>query len=411
MYVSTRSYLTAGIAAFGAGAIALAPVQPLPAAPPLPSALTSTLAVNLAASIDPITPWIETLQAAGDNISGLFTDWAEAPFPIIAQVIANQITYLGELPDIGAILGQVVDNVGNAIRAPFAADPANISDAQIDPPLPRLVQLAIGGNTRQNVYPLIGLLAPALEPIAEFATTPISGLLVGAIGPIVGPALALVNSVSAIIEALGASDFTGALNALINIPANVVNAFLNGGPVLDLTTILPALGIVLPPEISNIGIAMGGLLSPGGVAFDALQTTASVAGITAAIPGLPVGPIGSLIGLTKSIADAIKVVPPTVTVARTAAADTEPAAVEATAEVAEVAAEDAVALSAEPDAAPVADAVTVEATVEHPAAGAGDGDAPTRSARKPAGRSGHSTAADAGDAPKRSGAKAAASRG
>ena len=56
MHITTRSYLTAGIAALGAGAMALTPVQPIPN----PTALAQeravgNLAVTLASTIDPIT--------------------------------------------------------------------------------------------------------------------------------------------------------------------------------------------------------------------------------------------------------------------------------------------------------------------------------------------------------------------
>ena len=118
--ISVRSYLTAGVAALGAGAIVMAPVQPLPERSTLTPALSSSLAVDLAASIDPITPWIETFQTATVNIERIITAATSTPLPIITQVITNFGTYLAELPDIGTILGQVVGNVGNALGAPFA---------------------------------------------------------------------------------------------------------------------------------------------------------------------------------------------------------------------------------------------------------------------------------------------------
>ena len=57
MHVAHRSYLTAGIAALGAGAIALTPVQPVPTHLAAAQERTvSTLSVNLVSTIDPITP-------------------------------------------------------------------------------------------------------------------------------------------------------------------------------------------------------------------------------------------------------------------------------------------------------------------------------------------------------------------
>lgn len=85
--------------------------------------------MGLAASIDPITPWIETLQAMRRQRRRTVPPWASDPFPIIQQVVANQFTYLSELPDIeGLILSQVVGNIGNAIRAPFAVDTSTLNE-------------------------------------------------------------------------------------------------------------------------------------------------------------------------------------------------------------------------------------------------------------------------------------------
>ena len=133
MNLSHRSYLTAGVAALSAGAIALAPVQPLPSGPDLSQALRSTLAVDLAAAIDPITPWIDTFQAAADNISGLINTWGEQPLPVVQQVVANLGTYISELPAIGTIIEQAVANVGNAARAPFEADLNTLDPAHTGP--------------------------------------------------------------------------------------------------------------------------------------------------------------------------------------------------------------------------------------------------------------------------------------
>ena len=55
MQVSARSYLTAGVAAIGAGAMALSPVQPITARSALSPVVTKAMAVNLASAIDPIT--------------------------------------------------------------------------------------------------------------------------------------------------------------------------------------------------------------------------------------------------------------------------------------------------------------------------------------------------------------------
>jgi hypothetical protein len=381
MHVTSRSYLTAGIAALGAGAIAISPIQPIPNQMAVaPNRAVETIAVELAGTINPIKPVIDTIKASLANTGNLFRDWSAGlyvdgtiptpanttlngnlgnrtggyasgdPFPILQQWIANQISYLRQLPDIGGIIQQVIGNARNAIRAPFTV-------GEVKPG----TVLGIPGQYNQNVSgvpfltlpgapinprtvgALLPVLAPAeyatLKPILDFATTPISGLLIGAIGPVLAPVLAAVDSVQEAFAALRAREFADAINALINIPTSMINAGLNGGPTLDLTRIL---GGLLPASIKTIGITMGGLLSPGGVAFDALAAEADatipgVGTITLDVPGYPVGPIGALTSLTNYVAKSIK--PPTAGAGATAPRQVKAAAaaeVAAPASVAEV---------------------------------------------------------------------------
>jgi hypothetical protein len=299
MNLSHRSYLTAGVAALSAGAIALAPVQPLPSGPDLSPTLRSTLAVDLAAAIDPITPWIDTFQAAADNISGLVNTWGEQPLPVVQQIVANLGTYISELPAIGTIIEQAVANVGNAARAPFAADLNTLDPAHT------------------GIYNLLPTVAPDLpQGLLDFLTTSTSGLIIGLLGPVLSPVLALGSSIRSAVGALQTSDWAGALNALINIPAAMVNAFLNGGPTIDVTSLL-APSVPAPSVLNSATITLGGLLSQGASIFNAVALDASVklGPLAPAIPvnvpaGPPAGVFGSLIAMTNAIAGAIVVTPP-----------------------------------------------------------------------------------------------------
>ena len=297
MNLSHRSYLTAGVAALSAGAIALAPVQPLPSGPDLSTALRSTLAVDLAAAIDPITPWIDTFQAAADNISGLVNTWGEQPLPVVQQIVANLGTYLSELPAIGTIIEQAVANVGNAARAPFEADL----------------------NTLDPAHTLAFQALPTLAPdipqgLSDFLTTSTSGLIIGLLGPVLSPVLALGAGIRTAVEALQTSDWAAAVNALINIPAAMVNAFLNGGPTIDLTSLLAP--SVLPNRLDSATVTLGGLLSQGASIFNAvgLEVSVKVGPVFVPSPPIPAGPpagvFGSLIAMTNAIAGAIVVTAP-----------------------------------------------------------------------------------------------------
>lgn len=370
---SARSYLTAGIAVVGAGAIAVTPVAPVGPDPALLSHRIGEMAVSLTAAVTPVDPIqniIDIVTAAGENIGALVNNFGAGlyvngtfpfppntvingnlgwrtggyatgtAFPIIAQTVNNLISYIGELPDIATILGQVFGNIGNALGAPFAVgveESARALGIIPDSPynqnvnaVPYVTIPDVATVSQRDIWALLPLLAgdsyASLKPILDATTTPISGLLVGAIGPIVAPVLAVVNGLSNTLALLQESDFGGALTELINIPANAIGALLNGGPVLDLTPLLGLAGITLPDSIKSIGLQMGGLLSPGGVAFDALAAEADALGSTLVIPGLPIGPIGALTSLNNYVAKSIVVTPPTQAETPAAASTSEAAA-------------------------------------------------------------------------------------
>ena len=374
MTASARSYLTAGVAVVSAGAIALAPVQPLSTTlAPLPRKAISELAVGLAAAVTPVNPIqnrIDVITDSGANLVALLNNWAsgvyvdgtfpfppntgtgvfgngnlgwrtggyatEVGLPILNRFLSNVLVYLGELPDIGAIAGQVFDNIRDAITAPFVQgvdQPGRLSGAaavlgvltnfnQNVNAIPYVPVPGIGTFSQRDIVALLPVLAAetyaALEPVLDFATTPISGLLVGAVGPIFGPVLAVVNSLSNVFALLEESDVGGALTELVNIPANAIGAFLNGGQILDLTGLLTRLDVPLPSTITSVGLQLGGLLSPGGVALDGLATEASLLGASLTVTGLPVGPIGALSTLANYVARSIVVPPPVETAGETA---------------------------------------------------------------------------------------------
>ena len=134
------------------------------------------------------------------------------------------------------------------------------------------------------------------------------------------PALQFDADVTAISDALSGStpDFTAAFQDLVNAPANITGAFLNGyGDVnvdtlltdLGLNTLLTDLGITVPPTATA---DLGGLLRSAGSLLNGLDITEMV-GVacpnvlcaTFDIPSTAVGPIASLIGLGQAVAEAI----------------------------------------------------------------------------------------------------------
>ena len=294
--LAVRPYASAGIALVGASVIAISPI-----APPLPDAEISPQ-VRLSAAVEPITPWRNVISSADANLSDLAAAWREDPAPVLRQVIANQIRYLSDLPDFPTIIEQIGANLEAALTAPFATDLGTL-----EPGHAFAFPIVTEGLPELDIP---ALLPAELQPLLNLTTTYLSGVLLGLVSPVVGPALALSASTQAIIGHLTGDnpDPEEAFSDLINIPAGVADAFLNGGQSLDLTPVLAALGPVLGvelPEGTKIGVAMGGVLSPGGSAFNALDITIEALGFPLTISGQGPGAIGSLIGLSRVIAAAI----------------------------------------------------------------------------------------------------------
>lgn len=302
MLVSTRSYLISGVALLGAGAVALAPIQPtLGAAPAVSSpAHFVSQAVELAAATNPITRILQVWDTTETNFAGLLnaefgpvTDPAipfqQAPLPALQQFVANWLGYAQQLPDVGGIFQSIIANAQAVIGVPFGLDLNSLDEAHA------------------SIY---SLLPEGIQPSVAFTTSYLTGALLGLVGPIVAPILALSNSVHAIVNNFLDGEFIDAITETINIPANLVDAFLNGGPSLDLGPLLTRLGVlpISPTEgvqVTDLQIALGGLLSAGGSLFNSLGLTVAVGQTEIPIPGVGPGAIGSLIGLGGAFAGAL----------------------------------------------------------------------------------------------------------
>jgi hypothetical protein len=445
MNVKPRSYLTAGIAALGVGAIALAPVQPIPnqlTGPP--ERMVNTLAVSLAAAVDPIQAWVDTFETTFANIGILGEFYMQKPFPLLQTIAANTATYLEEATNgnAGVIPEQIWGNIQTFFQAPWSPGalaelggviperPEKIevpvgtflSQAQLAPPPENpdavnplnpfdtnllALQAVAGCSVNEDATcDAIWDFAVAAAPLWRFLDTPFSGQLLGLIGPLVAPLVSLTRSFTAIGKYFEAGDVQNALFELINIPANMTNAVLNGGGFLDLTGIIGAF-VDLPSVFDGvqIGVRQGGLLNAiplegsfvdpndpqkeyaSGVGLDSFSVPVCTGGTGAAcnfvndqpIVGLPNGWLGSTIGLGQYLADQMLVTPapppaaepPAETAAATQAAPVDLAPAEAPAEesapVIDVPApvEESAPVEVVEDPAPVVeDTAEVEASVE-----------------------------------------------
>ncbi len=299
MHASVGSLAVTGVAIVSVGVIAATPVQP-------PLQDTVEPAVALSADSD----WLEIFDKAGLNAGNLASSAFDPPFPITQQSIANQIRYVGELPDVAGILEQIATNIARGATAPGSpsTDTMDAQHAFLFNALPIIT--SIPG------VDLLFQISPTGQMLLDFSASPLSGVVLGLAGPVVGPIAVLAANFQSVIADLAAAnpDAARALSTVINTPAQMVDAFLNGNVHVDVTPLAeafgPSLGVSFP-EGTKVGIAFGGLLSPGGSIFNALDLD-----YERDILGLPLirinlatgqGPgfIGSLIEMNKIIAKAI----------------------------------------------------------------------------------------------------------
>ncbi len=296
-----RPYATGGIALVGASVIAVSPI-----APPLPDIHLpnqhelQAAAVRLTAGWDPLAAWQNAFNTASTNASTLADNFLLAPGVGLQQAIVNEVGFLKEVindpSSIGTVLQQIATNAQTvasgltgvgASAATNKAAQAHSVDALHGALLSLLPTMLPAGVDPATVTQLLDVLA-----------SPASGLLIGAVGPVISPGVALLNSALAVGAALQASDPSTALSDLLDVPANMVNAFFNGADLnLDALVPLIAQSGLLPAgtTINALDFAFGGLLSVGSVSQGTYTQNGTITPITT-----PGGSILNSLGLNVS---------------------------------------------------------------------------------------------------------------
>jgi hypothetical protein len=233
MHVAVRSYLTAGIAAVGATAIAIAPIQPTLSE--LQITANHVVSVDLAAAVNPIEAWVQVIQGAVANATSLVDQVVADPAPITVALVNNQLANL-------TLLGNTAQSTIQSLVAAAEALPAAIQQAgqqlaagQIVDAFNTVVLYAlssalglIGGvgaavqiaqNTVQNLANVIGVVPDIVLALG-----------LGAVAPLVGTLTAGAQTIQDVVDAVGAGDIATALGVIINAPATLTGAFLNGQP-------------------------------------------------------------------------------------------------------------------------------------------------------------------------------------
>jgi hypothetical protein len=250
--------VSTSVALIGASAIALTPVVAYSPAVQLPSIHSAE--VHMAAFVNPIDEWVQVIGTSVNNLAALGTQVQIDPTPILSKLTSN---FLANASTIANTASQVI---GQAV-ATFASIPQGLFNAA--------TELAAGhfADAVQTVWstallpPLFLAIIPisAAIPMAQTAAQNVANVI-GALGGInlLGTGIAVLspiyatitqfgNTGQAVLDALNAGDLATAASEIVNAPAKLVNAFLNGD---DLT---PGLLSPLDP-VTGFGGTIAALL-------------------------------------------------------------------------------------------------------------------------------------------------------
>ncbi|KHO18487.1 hypothetical protein [Mycolicibacterium setense] len=308
MQLASQSYLTAGVALVGAGAIALSPLAPPAPDIHVPAIDASSAAVNLTAAANPLQLWADVIGGAFENIGGIGEQLAADPAPIVRQIIANQLHSAN-------VLGTATQGLVEGMSA--ALDPENFMSFQAA--VKSAIDLIAAGDLQNGFAALatsplmLGLpllsfvgnkwvpgawsviaqpfknLANLVEQLPEGAP---ALLLNGVLSPLTATAAANGYVLENLAAAATAGDAAEFVTTLVNSPATITGALLNGFEIDN--------GDGMPPTfMAGILTAEHGFIS-GGTISTVLNTLSQIAD-SLATPGVDRdNPFGSLPALAAS---------------------------------------------------------------------------------------------------------------
>lgn len=314
MQQALRPYATAGVAIVGASLIGITPIGA-----PLRDMGTFRDVALTSGGSDLLTPWIDQFNTASENATTLLNTFAEAPFVGAQQALANLSDYTQQLLDdpanISNVTVQFQDDLAAVLQA-FALqgqvgslgyDKSTIAVTTLHTLLGDPSSLLNGHlGLLENIGSFIpaGIPSSDVLPIIDFLASPMSGYIMGDLGPFISPLVALDNSIAA----------GDGLNETL---ANMAGAFFNGAT-LSLNDLIPLVDqLNFFPQgmnMENLEIAFGGLLTPGDVGAQGGGVGGSILnslGITLTgvptigsidLSGVPVGPLAAWEGWDQAIA-------------------------------------------------------------------------------------------------------------
>ncbi len=197
MFTGVRPCLSAGVALVGASVIAVTPISPAPAA----SAVASP-AVQLAAIPSPLQLYPQVLVKSLTNVGGLFEQYLADPFPIIGATLENQAV--------------AFENAVTALQFGRADEFfAAVADIVLQPV--------------KSVGQSIGYVLSYLGVVLDQPGGP-EYLFNIAFSPLLNGIAATSLAIADVFDAIATFDVIGLVNAVINVPARIIDGVLNGVP-------------------------------------------------------------------------------------------------------------------------------------------------------------------------------------
>lgn len=277
MPVTLRSPLATGVALIGASAIALTPLSAPPAELPTPAIQSAV--IELTTFQNPIALWADVLGTTGGNVAGLAGQWLEDPAPMLTQIIANQIYSL-------AVLANAGNSFATGLANAFSLDNPSSVPATLQKAVEQIAagQFEDGFITALSSVVFVGLpimmAASQAWPALSQPFKNLGNLVDGSLFPVLmGVGLGMIapfepllreagTRLEVAVSAIKDMDPVTLASTVVNAPAALTGAFLNGYMDPEFHYLYPGL-LSAPPNTSG---AAAGILSTFSQLADLIKT-------------------------------------------------------------------------------------------------------------------------------------------
>ena len=243
MATRTRACLAGAVAFAGAGLIAANPLAPIIGTDVVHRDVqlaSADVLADLAAATDPVSEWSSVLSQAVANIQEIGTEIQADPLPVLSEVVANQLafgeTISSNLSDLASGLNTLfTDQLPDQLQTLFAGiDAGDISVSVNNFTEGLLIDLLPGAGSLVNISEIPGEIAQNLANVLsnDLSNVALTGLL-SPVAALLGTTQAFADSTQSIVDAFDAGQTDAAFTDLLNIPAVLTGAFLNGYDATD----------------------------------------------------------------------------------------------------------------------------------------------------------------------------------